>query len=105
MANTKSKKTTSKKTSSKPKAVAGKSVKTERAETATNRANTISQDLENKVASGYFNGKDGVITTVEMNQMAFQIVNGNLMLTYEEGNTDAEKFSIDDNGNLIYTIT
>ena len=41
MANTKSKKTTSKKTSSKPKAVAGKSVKTERAETATTSASAI----------------------------------------------------------------
>lgn len=77
---------------------------TEDAENATSRANSISDDLENKVASGYFHGKDAVITTVEMNQMAFQVVDGDLILTYEEGNTDAEKLSIDDNGDLIYTL-
>ena len=81
---------------------------------ATNRANTISDDLEDKLNRGYFNGKDGkdgkdgadaVITTVEMNQMAFSVVDGNLILAYETGNTDANKFSIDSNGDLVYTLS
>ncbi|MBQ2638573.1 aquaporin [Candidatus Saccharibacteria bacterium] len=53
MANTKSKKTTSKKTSSKPKAVAGKSVKTERAETATTSASAIASKGGNPL-KGFF---------------------------------------------------
>lgn len=71
------------------------------------RARQISDDLENKIATDYYRGapgKDGVITTVEMNQMAFNVVDGNLILTYEEGNTDAQKFSINDDGELIYTL-
>lgn len=79
-----------------------------RSNEATQRANNISDDLEHKIATDYYRGepgKDGVITTVEMNQMAFNIVEGNLILTYEEGNTDANNFSINNNGDLIYTIS
>lgn len=78
------------------------------ANAATNRANTISNDLEEKVASGYYKGepgKDGVITTIDLNQLAFEVINGHLILTYEIGNTDANKFSINDEGHLIYTLT
>lgn len=80
---------------------------------ATNRANDISTDLENKVATDYYrgnpgkdgtNGKDGIITTVPANHLAFSIVDGNLIVTYEDGNTDANKFSIDSTGHLIYTF-
>ena len=75
---------------------------------ATKRANDISEDLERKVATDYYRGepgRDGIITTVDINQMAFNVVDGNLILTYEEGNTDAQKFSIDGNGDLIYTLS
>lgn len=78
------------------------------ANSATDRANTISNDLEEKVASGYYKGepgKDGVITTIDLNQLAFEVINGHLILTYEIGNTDANKFSINDEGHLIYTLT
>lgn len=78
------------------------------ANAATDRANTISNDLEEKVASGYYKGepgKDGVITTIDLNQLAFEVINGHLILTYEIGNTDANKFSINDEGHLIYTLT
>lgn len=71
------------------------------------RARQISDDLEHKIATDYYRGapgKDGVVTTVEMNQMAFNVVDGNLILTYEEGNTDAQNFSINDDGELIYTL-
>lgn len=71
------------------------------------RARQISDDLEHKIATDYYRGepgKDGVITTVEMNQLAFNVVDGNLILTYEEGNTDAQKFSINENGELVYTL-
>lgn len=74
---------------------------------ATNKANAISNDLETKLASGYFNGKDGkdgVVTTVEANQLAFSVVDGDLILTYREGNTDAQNFSINEDGDLIYTL-
>ena len=80
---------------------------------ATNRANDISTDLENKVATDYYrgnpgkdgtNGKDGIITTVPVNHMAFSIVDGHLIVTYEDGNTDANKFSINQDGYLIYTF-
>lgn len=72
---------------------------------ATERANNISNDLENKLTTGYFNGRDGVITTVDINQLVFEVINGHLILTYEVGNTDAHKFLINDNGHLIYTLT
>ena len=76
------------------------------ANNAATRADDIRTDLENKVASGYFNGRDGVITTVEMNQMAFNVdSDGNLILTFEDGNTDAQKFSITGDGDLIYTLS
>jgi hypothetical protein len=71
------------------------------------RARQISDDLEHKIATDYYRGapgKDGVVTTVEMNQLAFNVVDGNLILTYEEGNTDAQKFSINENGELVYTL-
>lgn len=80
---------------------------TTNANTATDRANTISADLEYKVATDYYRGKpgkDGVITTVDINQLAFEIIDGHLIMTYETGNTDATKFSIS-NGHLIYTLT
>ena len=78
---------------------------------ATERANNISTDLENKVASGYFNGKDGkdgidgkdgVITTLK-GQIAFDIEDGNLMVYYsdDENLPDAH---IDENGCLVLTI-
>ena len=78
------------------------------ANTATNRANAISTDLENKVATGYYKGepgKDGVITTLEINQLAFQIEGDDLILYYEIGNTDAQKFSINSEGDMIYTLS
>ena len=81
---------------------------TSSASTATDRANAIAADLESKVATNYYKGepgKDGVVTTVDVNQLAFEVINGHLILTYEVGNTDAHKFSINDNGHLIYTLT
>lgn len=78
------------------------------ANTASDRANAISTDLENKVATGYYKGepgKDGVITTIEINQLAFQIIDGHLIIFYEVGNTDAEKFSISSEGHMIYTFS
>lgn len=80
---------------------------TSSASTATDRANAIAADLESKVATDYYRGKpgkDGVITTVEINQFAFEIVDGHLILHYETGNTDAQKFSINAQGHLIYTL-
>lgn len=50
--------------------------------TATNRANTISEDLEKKLASGYFNG---VVMKLETNEYYFSIVDGDLILTYNDG--------------------
>lgn len=78
-----------------------------RSDSATERANDISSDLEQKLQDGYFNGsdgKDGIITTVPVNHMAFSIIDGHLIVTYEDGNTDANKFSIDSTGHLIYTF-
>jgi len=89
-------------------AIANTNTATQNAITATDRANTISADLEEKVATGYYKGepgKDGVITTVNINQIAFQVVGDNLFITYEEGNTDAQKFSINDEGHMIYTLS
>jgi hypothetical protein len=50
-------------------------------------------------------GRDGVITTINIDQMAFQIVDDHLILTYETGNTNAEKFSINSEGHLVYRVT
>lgn len=78
---------------------------------ATERANNVSNDLENKVASGYFNGKDGkdgidgkdgVVTTIE-GQIAFEIENENLMLYYNDADTPPDAH-IDDSGCLILTV-
>lgn len=78
---------------------------------ATERANNISNDLENKVASGYFNGRDGkdgidgkngIVTTVE-GQIAFEIENENLMLYYNDEDNPPNAH-IDDNGCLILTV-
>ena len=81
---------------------------TDSANSASDRANEISTDLENKVATGYYKGepgKDGVITTVDINQLAFQVINGHLIIFYEDGNTDAQKFSINSEGHMIYTLS
>ena len=76
-------------------AIANANTATANANTATNRANTISADLEYKVATDYYKGepgKDGVITTIDINQLAFEVIDGHLIMTYETGNTDAQKF-------------
>ena len=89
-------------------AIANANTATANASTATNRANTISADLEYKVATDYYKGepgKDGVITTIDINQLAFEVIDGHLIMTYETGNTDAQKFSINTNGHLIYTLS
>ena len=89
-------------------AIANANTATANANTATNRANTISADLEYKVATDYYKGepgKDGVITTIDINQLAFEVIDGPLIMTYETGNTDAQKFSINTNGHLIYTLS
>lgn len=78
---------------------------------AAERANNVSTDLENKIASGYFNGKDGkdgidgkdgVVTTLK-GQIAFEIEKGYLFVYYsdEDNLPDA---CIDENGCLILTI-
>lgn len=74
---------------------------------ATNIKNEIIEMRDNGAFKGDKGdpGRDGVITTLDINQIAFEVINGNLILTYEVGNTDAEKFSINNNGNLIYTLT
>ena len=78
---------------------------------ATERANNISTDLENKVASGYFNGKDGkdgvngkdgVVTTLK-GQIAFDIEDGDLMVYYSDEDNPPDA-AIDENGCLILTI-
>lgn len=78
---------------------------------ATERAHNVSNDLENKLASGYFNGrdgkdgidgKDGVVTTIE-GQIAFEIENENLMLYYNDEDNPPDAH-IDDNGCLILTV-
>ena len=64
--------------------------------------------MEYKVATDYYKGepgKDGVITTIDINQLAFEVIDGHLIMTYETGNTDAQKFSINTNGHLIYTLS
>lgn len=89
-------------------AIANTNNATNLANAATKRADDISADLEYKVATNYYKGepgKDGVITTIDINQLAFEVINGHLILTYEIGNTDAHKFSINDEGHLIYTLT
>jgi len=88
-------------------AITNANTATANANIATNRANTISADLEYKVATDYYKGepgKDGVITTIDINQLAFEVIDGHLIMTYETGNTDAQKFSIN-NGHLIYTLS
>ena len=58
------------------------------ANNATTRANTISNDLESKLKSGYFNGKDGkdgVIMSIGANQYYFTIVGDDLFLNYDDG--------------------
>lgn len=78
---------------------------TEATEEATNRANEIREDLQRKLDSGHFNGKDGLVTAVKLDQMAFSIDDeGFLVLTYEEGNQTAKNFSINDKGELIYRL-
>jgi hypothetical protein len=78
---------------------------------ATERANNISTDLENKVATGYFNGKDGkdgidgndgIVTTLK-GQIAFEIENGDLMVYYSDDDSPPDAH-IDENGCLILTI-
>ena len=78
---------------------------------ATERANNISNDLENKLATGYFNGKDGkdgidgkdgVVTTIK-GQIAFQIEDGYLMIYYTDEDNPPDAY-IDENGCLILTI-
>ena len=78
---------------------------------ATERANNISTDLENKIASGYFNGKDGkdgvdgkdgIVTTLN-GQIAFEIENGDLMIYYSDPDNPPDA-QIDENGCLILTI-
>ena len=78
---------------------------------ATERANNISTDLENKVATGYFNGKDGkdgidgkdgVVTTIT-GQIAFEIEEGNLMLYYADEDSPPDAY-IDENGCLILAL-
>lgn len=89
-------------------AISNTNTATTNANTATSRANAIAQDLENKVATDYYKGepgKDGVITTIDINQLAFEIVNGHLIIFYEIGNTDAQKFSINSEGHMIYTLS
>ncbi len=74
-------------------------------------ATEIKNELVTMRDSGAFKGdkgdpgRDGVITTININQMAFQIVDGHLILTYETGNTNAEKFSINREGHLVYRVT
>lgn len=89
-------------------AISNTNTATTNANAATSRANAIAQDLENKVATDYYKGepgKDGVVTTIDINQLAFEIVNGHLIIFYEIGNTDAQKFSINSAGHMIYTLS
>lgn len=78
---------------------------------ATERANNISNDLENKLATGYFNGKDGkdgvdgkdgIVTTLK-GQIAFDIEDGDLMVYYSDEDNPPDA-AIDENGCLILTI-
>lgn len=78
---------------------------------AAERANNVSTDLENKVASGYFNGKDGkdgidgkdgVVTTLK-GQIAFEIENEDLFVYYSDGDNPPDAY-IDENGCLILAI-
>jgi hypothetical protein len=78
---------------------------TEATKEATLNANEIREDLQKKLESGHFNGKDGLVTAVKLDQMAFSIDDeGFLVLTYEEGNHTAQNFSINDKGELVYRL-
>lgn len=78
---------------------------TEATKEATLNANEIREDLQKKLESGHFNGKDGLVTAVKLDQMAFSIDDeGFLVLTYEEGNHTAKNFSINDKGELVYRL-
>ena len=83
----------------------------DKASTSANAADDIKNELIMMRDNGAFKGdkgepgRDGVITTVSIDQFAFEIIDGHLIMTYETGNTNAQKFSMDDNGHLIYTFT
>ncbi len=76
----------------------------------------LQKDLIEKRDNGFFNGRDGqdgkdgkdgmngVITDVLADQIAFYIKDGNLMLVYSDNNPDAQNYSINSNGELIYTF-
>lgn len=82
-----------------------------KANIAATAADNIKNELIEMRDNGAFKGdkgdpgKDGVITTISINQLAFEVIDGHLIMTYETGNTDAQKFSMDSNGHLIYTFT
>lgn len=75
------------------------------AESAANFANNIAEDLIAKRDAGVFTGPQGEngVVVVTQGQVAFQILDGDLILYYHEGDT-APDYSIDANGDLILDI-
>lgn len=72
------------------------------AEKATDFANAVGEDLIARRDNGEFNGPqgaNGVVTTTK-GQIAFQILNDNLMLFYHDGDPSPD-CRIDEHGNLI----
>ena len=68
-------------------------------------ANSVGDDLVDRLNRGEFKGEkgnDGVIFTIS-GQFAFQIVNDDLILYYNEDD-DPPNFKINEDGDLIYTI-
>ncbi len=78
---------------------------TNNANAAAAYANSVGDDLVDRLNRGEFKGEkgnDGVIFTIS-GQFAFQIVNDDLILYYNE-NDDPPNFKINEDGDLIYTI-
>ncbi len=78
---------------------------TNRANTSASYAQSVGDDLTNRLNRGEFKGEkgdDGVIHTVS-GQYAFQIINGDLYMFYTEGDEPLD-LEMDENGDLILTI-
>ncbi len=77
----------------------------ENSNTATTRANAISDDLEEKVATNYFKGEkgdNGVITTLS-GQFGLQVEGDYLVLYYTKGE-QSPNMSVDEDGYLVLEI-
>ena len=80
-------------------------VEANKAADAAIKAEEIAEDLIAKRDAGEFTGPQGAngVVTVIQGQVAFQVVNGDLIMYYDDNDT-APDYSIDANGDLILNI-